>query len=121
MASELRAVLVLALDRVGPLLERVGSEPASGPSSCASCPVCAVLAALRGERPELAVRLSEHATGLVAALRAALEADVTPTAPEASPARPVQRIHVERAGRHGRTTNPTRTHAEPDSRGWGGC
>ena len=99
LSSELRAVVLLALDRFGPVLERVGSEPSSGPSSCASCPFCAVLAALRGERPELAVRLAEHATGLVAALRAALEEDAVP-APPPAPARPVQRIHVVRVGAH---------------------
>ncbi|MBN9100367.1 MULTISPECIES: hypothetical protein [unclassified Pseudonocardia] len=97
LSSDLRAVVLLALDRFEPVLERVGSEPASGPSSCASCPLCAVLAALRGERPELAVRLAEHATGLVTALRAALEEDAVPT-PSPAPARPVQRIHVERVG-----------------------
>jgi hypothetical protein len=95
LSGELRAVVLLALDRLAPALERVGTEPASGPSSCASCPVCALLAALRGERPELAVRLAEHAAGLVAALRVALEEEVVASP---APARPVQRIHVERAG-----------------------
>lgn len=95
LSSELRAVVLLALDRFAPVLERIGTEPASGPSSCASCPVCAVLAALRGERPELAVRLAEHATGLVTALRAALEEAPAAAAPP-TPTRPVQRIPVER-------------------------
>lgn len=95
LSTELRAVVLLALDRFAPVLERIGAEPATGPSSCASCPLCAVLAALRGERPELAVRLAEHATGLAAALRTALEEDSTPPAPPA-PTRPVQHIHVER-------------------------
>jgi hypothetical protein len=97
LSGELRAVVLLALERFAPVLERVGAEPATGPSSCASCPVCALLAALRGERPELAVRFAEHATGLVTALRAVLEEDVAP-APSPAPERPVQRIHVERAG-----------------------
>ena len=83
------------------MLERLRAEPASeAPETCASCPVCAVIAALRGERPELAVRLAEHAAGLVAVLRTALEegapaspaADVT----ERPPARRVQRIRVDR-------------------------
>jgi len=96
LSSELRAVVLLALDRFVPVLERVGAEPATGPSSCASCPVCALLAALRGERPELAVRLAEQATGLATALRAILEEDAPAAAPP-SPARPVHHIHVERA------------------------
>ncbi len=100
LPSELRAVVLLALERLAPVLERVGTEAGSGPSSCASCPVCAVLAALRGERPELAVRLAEHATGLVAALRTVLEEDAAPVPSSSAPARPVQRIHVVRAGAH---------------------
>lgn len=98
LSGDLRAVVLLALDRFGPVLERVGAEPATGPSSCASCPVCALLATLRGERPELAVRFAEQATGLVTALRAVLEEDVAAPAPPPAPERPVQRIHVERAG-----------------------
>lgn len=97
LSSELRAVVLLALERLAPVLERAGAEPSDGPSSCASCPVCAVLAALRGERPELAVRLAEQATGLVTALRAALEEEA---APSRAPARPVQHIHVVRTGTH---------------------
>jgi hypothetical protein len=101
LPGELRAVLLLALERITPVLDRVATEPATGAASCANCPVCAVLAALRGERPELAVRLAEHATGLVAVLRTALEEG--DPAPRAEPARPthpartVQHIRVERA------------------------
>lgn len=95
LPSELRAVVLLALDRFAPLLERAGAAPSDGPSSCASCPVCALLATLRGEHPELAVRFAEHATGLVTALRAALENDAAP-APPPAPARPVHHIHVVR-------------------------
>ena len=97
LPGELRAVVLLALERVTPLLESLVSEPATGPSSCANCPVCAVLAALRGERPELAVRLAEQASGLVTALRAACEEGERPPEP-ARPARVVQHIRVERAG-----------------------
>jgi hypothetical protein len=101
LPGELRALVLLALDRIAPLLERVGSEPVSGAATCANCPVCAVLAALRGERPELAVRLAEQASGLLAVLRTALEEGdpgphPEPAAPPPPPARPVQRIHVER-------------------------
>jgi hypothetical protein len=104
VGEELRALALTALDRIDPVLDRLRSEPAEpGPQPCAACPVCAVTAALRGERPELAVRLAEHASGFAAVLRAALE-EGTPTsatAPvaEPSPARRVQRIQVERPAR----------------------
>ncbi len=97
LSGELRAVVLLALERITPFLESVASEPTTGPSSCASCPVCAVLAALRGERPELAVRLAEQASGLVTALRAAME-ESAPAPEPARPARTVQHIRVDRVG-----------------------
>ena len=106
IGEDLRVLAMAALDRIDPVLDRLRSGAAGGegasvaPDTCASCPICAVIAALRGERPELAVRLAEHAAGLVAVLRTALEegapapaaADVT----ERPPARRVQRIRVER-------------------------
>lgn len=132
LGAELRAVAVLALDRLGPVLDRARAEdpsraedptraedparsdgPGRGPQSpevCAVCPVCAVVALLRGERPELGVRLAEHAAGLLAVLQAALHegdpaaARTTPH-PDGSawahpirtaPSRRVQRIRVDR-------------------------
>lgn len=137
LGAEMRAVAVLAMDRIGPVLDRIRSDPpadgtaadpagghatttasettagpgrgARGPQSadtCAVCPVCAVIAALRGERSELAVRLADHAAGLLAVLQAALDeggptAEGTP--PEgarsggpAAPTRRVQHIRVDR-------------------------
>ncbi|WP_433507393.1 hypothetical protein ACQP04_13540 [Pseudonocardia halophobica] len=73
LTRELRALAVAALDRVGPLVDAARSGEDGTPSSCASCPVCALLALLRGERPELAVRLAEHAAGLLTVLRALVE------------------------------------------------
>jgi hypothetical protein len=106
VGEELRVLVLTALERIDPLLDRMRSEPAGdAPEGCASCPVCAVLAALRGERPELAVRLAEHAAGLVAVLRAALEDGTAAPAAAATaattgrPARHVQRIRVERQAR----------------------
>lgn len=95
--AELRALAEAALDRLEPLVERLLTEGATpAPSTCAACPVCVVIATLRGERPEVAVRLAEHAGGLLTLLRAAL-AEAPPPEPAPSPGRPVQRIPVTRA------------------------
>jgi hypothetical protein len=101
IGEEFRVLALTALDRIEPVLDRLRNEPADeAPETCASCPVCAVIAALRGERPELAVRLAEHAAGLVAVLRAALDEGArVPAADDATdrpPPRRVQRITVER-------------------------
>jgi hypothetical protein len=105
IGEELRVFALTALDRIDPVLDGLRSDPpGDAPETCASCPICAVIAALRGERPELAVRLAEHASGLVAVLRAALEEGAPPApsaagATERAPARRVQRIRVERQTR----------------------
>lgn len=101
IGEDLRVLALTALDRLDPVLDRMRSEPADdAPEMCASCPICAVIAALRGERPELAMRLAEHAAGLVAVLRAALQDGAGAPAPadvdDRPPARRVQRIRVER-------------------------
>lgn len=99
LGSELRAVAVLLLDRIGPVLDRARADGAApGTTTCAVCPVCAVVALLRGERPELAVRLAEHAAGFLDVLQSAMDASADPPAPPPTPAteRRVQRIHVER-------------------------
>lgn len=103
LGTELRAVAVLLLDRIGPVLDRARAEGGAAPSSgtCAVCPVCAVVALLRGERPELAVRLAEHAAGFLDVLQSAMDAPADPPAPPPAPPYPaterrVQRIHVER-------------------------
>jgi hypothetical protein len=119
ISEELRALVLTGLDRIDPVLDRMrdeaerraagegaGTRSETGSERCTACPVCAVLAALRGERPELAGRLAEHAAGLLAVLRAAL-ADAAPAAePESAPdpslasdsppARRVQHIRVDR-------------------------
>ena len=134
LSVELRDLAVVALDRLEPVLDRLRAEPdaagagpdgagpdgagpsADGPSAdgrgaariCASCPVCAVLAALRGERPEMAVRLAEQVAGLVTVLRAALDEErpPRPSGPADPPpehatdrtpgGRTVHRIHIDR-------------------------
>lgn len=138
LGAELRAVAVLVLDRLGPALDGLGREgtgrdgsdrdgsgregsgrdagasgeaPPEGSSPCSVCPVCAVVALLRGERPELAVRLADHAAGLLDVLRTALNEGAgapapagrptgpptaSPSSAPESPARRVQRIPVVR-------------------------
>ena len=114
IGAEVRALALLALDRLEPALQRMLAEPPTAPAatSCAGCPVCAVLALLRGERPELAVTVAEQLGGLLAVLRVALEegdpaasgppanpADPDPSAPAPGSGRRVQRIPVERVAR----------------------
>jgi hypothetical protein len=101
IGEDLRLLALTALDRIDPVLDRMQSEPVGdAPEVCAACPVCAVIAALRGERPELAARLAEHAAALVAVLRAALQDGAQAPAAAADtterPARRVQRIPVDR-------------------------
>lgn len=103
LPDEVRALVIVALDRIEPIIDRVRSEPATAAvGTCSVCPVCALIAALRGERPELAVRLAEQAAGILAVLRAALdEGNPAPPPPEPAPpvpTRKVQYIHVERVG-----------------------
>lgn len=110
LPDEFRAVVLGAVDRITPVLERLqaqqsmttsdpvtsdlSSSTGAGPAAagcgdadsaqapsagatpstpCAVCPVCAVIAAWRGERSELVARVVDHAAGLVAVLRAALD------------------------------------------------
>lgn len=103
LAAELRAIAITALDRLQPALERIRTDAAATPAGCAACPICALIAALRGERPELAIRLAEQASELLAVLRSALDegAGATPGGTTASePAGPtrrsVQHIPVDR-------------------------
>jgi hypothetical protein len=97
LSAELRALALNALDRLEPVLERMRTEPtARTPGTCTACPVCALIATLRGEHPDLAGRLAEHATGLVAVLRAAIEegapASEGAPGPEPEPAAPVRQV-----------------------------
>lgn len=75
LAEELRAHATGVLNLLEPWIRQVRETPAPAggtPVTCASCPLCALMALLRGERSEMAVRLAEQATGLIAVLRAAL-------------------------------------------------
>lgn len=106
--AELRALALSVLERLEPAVHRLRDERPPTPSApaCAGCPVCAVLALLRGERPELALRMGEQLSELLAVLRTALqEGDPasarsdSPPSPEPAPPRSgrrVQRIPIER-------------------------
>ena len=102
LAEELRALALVALDRLDPLLARLRAVVDGPARDAPDCAVCATLAAVRAERPELAGRLAAHATGLAAALRETL-ADRSAATPadtaEAPVHRPVQRIPVDRVPR----------------------
>ena len=103
LADELREYAGGALDLLEPLVDRireqVPDESAPEPVVCASCPVCALITVLRGGRSELAVRLAEHAAGLLSVLRAALEEGIG--APPTQPgSRPDAATHPHPAAQH---------------------
>jgi hypothetical protein len=110
LAEELRLLLDALAERAEPLLNRLATVDEQGehnPTTCGWCPLCAGLAVLRGDRPELAVRAAEHASGLLAVLRAALaeppagasgSASAPPPPGDEPAAERVQHITVRRRG-----------------------
>ncbi|HKS48642.1 MAG TPA: hypothetical protein VJT49_26740 [Amycolatopsis sp.] len=77
LAEEIRLLVDMVVERAAPWLEGViaaghGSAPSAAEDVCGWCPLCAVVGLVRGDRPEFAARLIEHATRLVALLRAVL-------------------------------------------------
>ncbi|WP_103351628.1 hypothetical protein [Amycolatopsis sp. CA-128772] len=100
LAEEIRLLAELVAEKAAPWLDGVlaaghgsfsgvpgGGAPGSGRSpgdhstpdeanpdgsACGWCPLCAIVAVVRGERPELLVRLTEQLAQLVALLRAVL-------------------------------------------------
>jgi hypothetical protein len=112
VVEELRALGLLALDRLDPLVNRLSESVAperddpAGPRAghrCTSCPVCAVLTDVRTDRGDAVAEVARHATGLLAALREVLSHDRSgrggqaPSQPFSSVPDPiVQRIPVER-------------------------
>jgi hypothetical protein len=86
LAEELRLLLGVLAERAEPWLNRLATAPEGAehtPATCGWCPVCAGIAVVRGDRPELAIRAAEHASGLLAVLRASLAE--RPSAPAAKP------------------------------------
>ncbi len=112
VVEELRALGLLALDRLDPLVDRLteavsaapdpavstASDPAGTPEHrCTSCPVCVAFADVRTGHPDALAQVARHAAGLMTALRAVLADGAD--GPEPAPSRPervVQHIAVER-------------------------
>ena len=112
VVEELRALGLLALDRLDPLVERLteavsaepgpavstASDPAGTPEHrCTSCPVCVAFADVRTGHPDALAQVARHAAGLMTALRAVLADGAD--GPEQTPSRPervVQHIAIER-------------------------
>lgn len=114
IAEELKLLLGVLAERAEPWLNRLATAPDDAehtPATCGWCPVCAGMAVLRGERPELAVRAAEHASGLLAVLRASLaERPPAEPKPEAEPEHAeepqperVQKIAIRRRGAESET------------------
>jgi hypothetical protein len=82
VAEELRSLLDTIAASAEPLLQKVGTngkqQPYPPTAACNWCPLCASLALMRGQRPELAVRAAEHAAGLLAVFRAAMQEQDSP-------------------------------------------
>ena len=109
IAEELKLLLGVLAERAEPWLNRLATAPDGAehtPATCGWCPLCAGMAVLRGDRPELAVRAAEHASGLLAVLRASLAERPAPeprpepgpaTEPQPEPER-VQKITIRRRG-----------------------
>ena len=112
VVEELRALGLLALDRLDPLLDRLNEAVSPAPEAvspapdpavtqdhrCTSCPVCVAFADVRAGHPDALGQVARHAAGLMTALRAVLAQDGT-DGPEPAPSRPeriVQHIVVER-------------------------
>ena len=112
VVEELRALGLLALDRLDPLVDRLteavsaAPDPAVSTASgaagtpehrCTSCPVCVAFADVRTGHPDALAQVARHAAGLMTALRAVLADGAD--GPEPAPSRPervVQHIAVER-------------------------
>ena len=101
IAEELRLLIDAVAEKAEPWLARMAADGADhDPTTCDWCPVCAVAAVLRGERSEMAAKAAEHAAGLLAVLRMALQQQrPEPAQAEEQPAPPrVQKIAVRRRG-----------------------
>jgi hypothetical protein len=70
---------------------RTFPPPAEHEASCQWCPLCQLMTVLRGERGDLAEKLTEAGGALLASLRALLDAAAAPRADEPR----VQRIDLD--------------------------
>jgi len=79
------------------VLDPATAKVATGSPECCWCPLCQLVAAARGDRPELAARLSDGLaamTELQSTLAAVLRSMAEPTASAERPARTVHRIDL---------------------------
>jgi hypothetical protein len=101
IAEELRLLIDAVAEKAEPWLARIAADGAEhDATTCDWCPVCAVAAVIRGERSEMAAKAAEHAAGLLAVLRMALQQQRPAQAPADEPQAPprVQKITVRRRG-----------------------
>jgi hypothetical protein len=111
VVEELRALGMLALDRLDPLVGRLNESVSTERDDrrephtehrCTACPVCAAFADVRADHADALAQVARHAAGLLAALRVVLAQEGTGGATQAAPRparepdRVVQRIPVER-------------------------
>jgi hypothetical protein len=113
VVEELRALGMLALDRLDPLVVRLNEavstapepavstapDPAATPEHrCTSCPICAAFTDVRTGQGDALAQVARHAAGLLTALRAVLAQDGRdgPAPAPRQPERVVQHIAVER-------------------------
>ncbi|WP_277068248.1 hypothetical protein [Saccharomonospora viridis] len=138
LADEIRLLVDLVVERAKPWLDSVleaghghghtdtGTE-ADTPTGAAGtgaegsqwCPLCAVVAVFRGERVDVAARIVEHVTQLLALLRAVLADRWAPEdgihMPGFRPAPNSQRPEERRDGRVQHVTVRPRSQWEPDA------
>jgi hypothetical protein len=111
VVEELRALGLLALDRLDPLVGRLNESVSTERDDrgephtehrCTACPVCAAFADVRADHADAVAQVARHAAGLLAALRVVLAQEDAGGAAQAAPRpagepdRVVQRIPVER-------------------------
>jgi hypothetical protein len=71
-----------------------GSHIATGAPECTWCPICQLVAVLRGDRPDIAEKITEASASVIAALRAVVDAAAGAPAHRAPNAARVQRIDL---------------------------
>jgi hypothetical protein len=106
IVDELRQLLDAVAFRTEEYLHDCREATADPDAPCGWCPVCAVVSIMRGQQPEMTVRLAEHLAGIVTLLRELLaqhQANPSPPRPDSSEPTTetkVQHIDVRRVNGH---------------------